>query len=642
MSWVTPLGFLGLLAIGGLILIYILKPNYQQKVISSTYIWKLSLKYKKRRITTSRLRNILLIICQILILVSCALMLAQPIIETDKEIYKNEKIVIIDASASMMSSSNEVMRFSRAVSQVKELTTEVMEKENGKITVILAGKEAELLVRRATTENVTEVYKALDNLVRPGNFACTYGVSDVSGAIAMAEEVLVENGDAEVMLYTDTDYINDGNVTVKNVAASDEYNVAILNVTADLVDNFYSFNVEVASYNRDKSVRVKLTVSVPDNKGVTSVAQTYEAVVLCTNDEPQKIVFNTLNYQPQQPIYIFDKAIAEIVWDSGTDKDSLVIDDTFTLYGGKKHDLRIQYYSTKSNIYNDTGALSVMKVLSQRWDVEFKTVATGMAYEVEGFDLYIFEHKMPTTLPLDGVILLIDPDKAPDGTEMSVSSQKVTETSMLSSAKPHPVTAGLRSDIVQVSQYAKITSYNGYEELISCNDDPILLVKNQPNEKICVLTLDLNFSTFGVQEYALLMLNLINYYIPSTLTGHVFEVDQVISLNSRSREISLENATDTTFNRVFTEFPAEVVLSSYGSYTAKQTLLSGKEQIDEFYVKIAQSENNICRVDDTDVLLKLSAVSPVVIEDKDLVMYFAIALVALLFAEWLLQAKETM
>ena len=81
MNLLTPLGLLGLFAIAVLILIYIIKPNYQQKIVSSTHIWKLSLKYRKKRIPISKFRNILLIICQILILSLCAFLLAQPIIE---------------------------------------------------------------------------------------------------------------------------------------------------------------------------------------------------------------------------------------------------------------------------------------------------------------------------------------------------------------------------------------------------------------------------------------------------------------------------------------------------------------------------------------------------------------------------------
>ena len=78
MKLLTPLGLLGLIGVVALIIIYLIRPNYQQKYISSTYIWKLSLKYKKKRVPISKLRNILIIICQILALVTCALILAQP------------------------------------------------------------------------------------------------------------------------------------------------------------------------------------------------------------------------------------------------------------------------------------------------------------------------------------------------------------------------------------------------------------------------------------------------------------------------------------------------------------------------------------------------------------------------------------
>ena len=53
MTLLAPLGLLGLLGVLALIIIYIIKPNYQQKFISSTYVWKLSLKYRKKRIPTS-------------------------------------------------------------------------------------------------------------------------------------------------------------------------------------------------------------------------------------------------------------------------------------------------------------------------------------------------------------------------------------------------------------------------------------------------------------------------------------------------------------------------------------------------------------------------------------------------------------
>ena len=53
MKFLIPLGLLGLLGIIALIIIYIIKPNFQQKLISSTYMWRLSLKFKKKKIPLS-------------------------------------------------------------------------------------------------------------------------------------------------------------------------------------------------------------------------------------------------------------------------------------------------------------------------------------------------------------------------------------------------------------------------------------------------------------------------------------------------------------------------------------------------------------------------------------------------------------
>ena len=72
MSLLTPLGLLGLVGLIVLIIIYIIKPNYQNKIISSTYIWKLSLRYRKKKIPMNKLRNILLFICQLAILAGAA------------------------------------------------------------------------------------------------------------------------------------------------------------------------------------------------------------------------------------------------------------------------------------------------------------------------------------------------------------------------------------------------------------------------------------------------------------------------------------------------------------------------------------------------------------------------------------------
>ena len=77
MDLLVPIGLLGLIGLLILLIIYILKPNYQQKFVSSTYIWKLSLKYRKKKIPINKLRNVLILLCQVLICIAAALILTE-------------------------------------------------------------------------------------------------------------------------------------------------------------------------------------------------------------------------------------------------------------------------------------------------------------------------------------------------------------------------------------------------------------------------------------------------------------------------------------------------------------------------------------------------------------------------------------
>ncbi|MBR7140500.1 MAG: VWA domain-containing protein, partial [Clostridia bacterium] len=125
-----------MLGVVALIIIYIIKPNYQQKAISSTFIWKLSLKYKKRKLPTSTLRNLLLILCQVLILTICAFILTKPSTLIKTQLDESEVIIILDASSSMRAvNEEEESRFERAVEKSIEKINEVFEND-GIVSVI--------------------------------------------------------------------------------------------------------------------------------------------------------------------------------------------------------------------------------------------------------------------------------------------------------------------------------------------------------------------------------------------------------------------------------------------------------------------------------------------------------------------------
>ena len=133
----APLGLLGLLGVVALIIIYIIKPNYQQKFISSTFVWKLSLKYRKRRIPINKLRNLLIIICQILILTIAAMILTRPSEVFFAEENKQEYIIVIDSAASMRTSAEGKTRFERAIEGATARSYEILD-QDGIVSIIIA------------------------------------------------------------------------------------------------------------------------------------------------------------------------------------------------------------------------------------------------------------------------------------------------------------------------------------------------------------------------------------------------------------------------------------------------------------------------------------------------------------------------
>ena len=97
MNWLVPLGFLGLLGLLALLLIYLIKPNFQKKSVSSTYVWKLSFRFQKKRNPITRVQDILLLICQILAIVALAFIMAQPRFLQKENGYRTRKLRIFQA-----------------------------------------------------------------------------------------------------------------------------------------------------------------------------------------------------------------------------------------------------------------------------------------------------------------------------------------------------------------------------------------------------------------------------------------------------------------------------------------------------------------------------------------------------------------
>lgn len=663
MTLLAPLGLLGLLGIVALIVIYILRPNYQQKFISTTFVWKLSLKYKKKRIPISKLRNFLIILCQILILTACALILAQPNQILKAEVKESEIIAIIDASASMRTEKNGSTRFGRAVDGAIELAKDTFEK-GGYVSVIVAGKTAEYLQPQRAYGAQSELLLAeLEKLVnkQKKTSVCTYGEADLESAIFLCEEVYVENPNAEVVLFTDAsyDYPPQG-IQVKNVALDGEWNVAILNASTELYRNAYSFVVELATYGASAPVNVEIaiqganaTLAYPDGYNYT-----YQYVVDCNMNETTSLAFVYEESYFDNPAR-FDN-VYDFVTYAGVDKitsyktvsvridekDNFSADDMFDIYDGVKEVIKVQYASSKPNVFFTTVLANLEKSYASSWDIQISEVRATDEGAIEGFDFYIFEHKMPATLPIDGVVFLINPDVAPNDAGFTVKKSDDSDKQSLplrvaDNADTHLFLKNTDGANVTVTAWQELQNLSGEYQVLweKANDGlPMLALKDEPKSKVILMNFSLHYSNLPMLiDFPMMMYNAFQYFFPSTVNGNSFEVNDTLALNARGDELDIVKGQ---VKKTVKEFPATFTVADPGQYTLTQITWANKEITEFIFVKVPTSESEITKKGE-------SLKNPYQAPDKsqyfeDWMIYIAAAMTALLFIEWWLSSRDTM
>ena len=653
MKLLAPLGLLGLIGIIILIIIYIIKPNFQQKNVSSTYIWKLSLKYKKKRIPINNLRNFLLILCQILILSLCAFLLAQPNKVLKEQVSEREVIAIIDSSASMRTQKDDYTRFERAADKVLRLSDEVFS-QNGIVSVIVADNNPSYLVTRKTKDEQEEVTSKVKALADRETDSCSFGVSDVEGAIALCEEVLVENPSAKIYFFTDSDYsFVPSSITVENVADKEEWNVAILDARAEKEENYYAFYVDVACYGLSAEIEVEIEVGGANalDKNDSGASYVYKSVVTCPDGKKQTLVFKYLTGEDdvlsqenltvcpiEDALFSYKKVSIRV-----NEEDSLEYDNLFYIYGGQKEPIRIQYASLLPNPFVPSTIYVIKSFMAETRDVILDEVKQGEEPASEGYDLYIYEHKMPESLPTDGAVLLMNPMSPSADCGFSVYNDSDGSFDFhgqmvpLNEEMPHETIKGVTADKITISRYIKIISHDpGYEEILSVNGDPVFLVKNEGNKKIAVLSFNIHFSNLGISpEFVMIMKNLINYFMPSVVDGNAFVVNEKIELNTRGEEMYV-----TGIEEAIVSFPATIELVLPGTYEISQTSYFGKPISETIFARIAEEESNIRAT--LEVMPDPYGTSSTTDFYLDLLVYFALALVVIEFIEWFLQSREGM
>lgn len=613
MKFALPLGLLGLTAIAALILIYILKPKYQEKKISSTYVWKLSLRYRKHKVPFQWLKNSLLFMVQVILIAAIAFTMAQPRIVLGTK--NGEKIVILEASASMLAESGGKTRFDRAKSEIGALADVTVESD--RFSVIWASADAEFLVRRSDSASYVKQKLAEAD--------CTFAQADMEKAMALAEDVLTENPNAEVILYTSRDYKDAGNVTVKNMSRA-EWNAAIVDFTAKREKGYYVFAAEIASYGRAAEMAVSLKI---DGKSQPP------KLADCGKNETVRVEWSNLE--------IGEYKSAEIRLSA---EDSFPYDNDFALYSQSAERFKVQLVSESPGfLYASLRALENCVV-----DIPEDEESAASS----GYDLYIYDVLTPDKLPNDGAVWLISPsDTLPADSGIGISSTREGEFTLSgsggSSDAYQNIMKGVTPSSISVTKYQEVTRYAGYESLMKCGNDPVLLAKNDNGAKTVLMAFDIHNSILPVlPDFSILIYNLFHYSVTRAVQKTLYNAGEEIVVNARANAESVSVTADYIAggkdSKEYTLFPIVLQAAIPGFYTISQKLDTDRTTSQNFFVRVPKHESEFFKTEET--LINPSIVSEVGTDTSigydtmDITMYLAILLLALICLEWGLQYRE--
>ena len=614
-----PLGFIAIVSVAILVIIYLIKPSYKNKTLPSTYIWKESLKYRKKDKKDSLFRNILTFLCQAAVLISATAIITYPMIIINADDKIDVNVVIIDASANMRASNGSETRFQRAKAKAEETVKKSTDKKIP-VTVVLSDIEATYIA-----ENELDYDKLVSDV---DSAECGFGCGDINGAIELAKKTAGNDKFVKVYYYTAAKYDVADGIEIIDVSDVADRNVSVTDLKSENNENFYDFTAEVTSVGKEEYLSVVLTVNgVNDDNSVRRLEQK----VNCADGKTIEVKFDDTG------VYSYKNASVAVFAADGS-SDGIPEDDVYYLYDGEKETLKIQYSSTAHNNFVSGQLLVLKEAYSSRYDVEISEPTRSSQIKTSGFDFYIFEHSYPQTMPKDGVVLLIDSPTVPAEAGVTTGFKKNGDFKLTAGAVS-PITKFVDIEKITATAYYPLTADDGkgYETLMYCDGDPVLIAKNTADAKIAVLGINFNTSNFPMLfGFPVFFNNLFEYYFPITTDKLVYDAGELVSVTARGENVAYNDGT-TTVTQNSSSFTAKTYRT--GNYSVTQTLISGKESVTNVFVKIPEKESLLYKSEKE--IFGADSIRAAKEERKDLYLYLAVAACAFLFAERLLYSLKT-
>ena len=541
MSFLYPLGLLGLIGVPIVILIYILKNKYNEQTVPSTYLWTLSERFFKKRNPLSGLAGIISLILQILTIIFVSLAIARPVFVVRESAL--EYCFVLDCSGSMKMENKGKTRFDLAKKEIGEIIKDA----GGGSTYTLVAASAQ---SGTVYERITDKKLALEML---SEVECSDGMINEGDALLAAQRCFDENPSFVTYLMTDKSYARHDNVEVISFGSQNDINYSVSDVEGTLMGGTLYVNAKVNAYTEGGKIDVALYV----NGGDKPVA---EAEVEASVGSPASIELSCVSSG-------YDSFTVKI-----NVEDSLPADNEFTVYN-QKSEAAYDILLVSETPFFFEAALDV--ITDSRVDVVSPKAYKGQS----GYGLYIFHSFTPEVLPDAAVWLVNSSESVADSgfgsrgvIELSGPSEIVKTNSTSSIAKG--MLEGVEGRNIFISEYVKYSGmYSKFTTLFSYDSNPLIFAgTNALGNRQVVIGFDLHKADFSLSaDYIPLMSNLLNYTCPDALdkTGYLCGEEAKINITANVTNVK---AISPDGEEIYVDASVDVgilSLDKVGTYTVK-------------------------------------------------------------------------
>ncbi len=546
MSFFSPIFFLFFIGIIPIIIMYLLKKQHTDIVISSNYLWEKALKDIEANRPWQKLRKNLLLILQLLIFSLIVLSLAKPYIFSSAASSGNI-IIVLDTSMSMQGKSKDSTRFDTAKKEAEKIIDNL--RPDTSLSIITMDTSPNIILNN--TKNKELAKKQLAS-IKPTN-----SKDNIQETLSLLNAMTKDIDNYSILFYTDKWVDTDIDRLLLSYIEGEEKNVAIDNISHSLDSKGITVLTTVTNYS-DEDAAFDLSLYVDDSL--------YDVKEISLSPEESLSVYWS-EIDPNSRIL---KAEADI-------DDSLEADNT------RYHIVNTN--SVKKTLLVTKGNVFLEKAVSLNSNIElYKT--NEITENISGYELYIFDGSVPDKLPTDGNIIMIAPEDSELFKDISIDSGELK-------ALNDELFRFVGLDFT-ISKSKYIESASWLEPVLLINDDPVIAKGQKDNQKYILVGFDLHDTDFPLQiDFPIFVQNMLQYSLnmstqekTSILSGESLNLD--VLPNSKEISIIKPNGHREKLGPPFPLGPFADT-EEIGVYTIEQKL--DKATVNSYFVSNADTLN---------------------------------------------------